>query len=113
MNLLNRDNHTNEVFKAENFIITDAVASDGSYEDVTMQGRFYIPTEGYVDLSTPQPLHILIADDWPSSGNLKVTGEGNASVTLTALSNITYRVEIDTTGDGAPESTTTGNWANL
>ena len=113
MNLLNRDNHTSEVFKAENFIITDAVATNGSYEDVAMSGRFYIPTEGYVDLITLQPLHILITDDWPSSGKLKVTGEGNASVTLTALSSTTYQVEIDSVAGGAPESTTTGNWANL
>jgi|GEM_PF-4036957 len=29
------------------------------------------------------------------------------------LSNTTYQVEIDTIGDGVPESTTTGSWANL
>jgi len=113
MNLLDRDNHTSDVFKAENFIITDAVASNGTYEDVTMQGRFYIPAEGYVDLSTLQPLHILITDGWPSSGKLKVTGDNKSSVTLTALDNTSYQVDIDTDGDGVTDSTSTGSWAAL
>ncbi len=113
MNLLDRDNLTSEVFKAENFIITDAIASNGSYEDVTMQGRFYIPTEGYVDLSTPQPLRILTVDDWPSSGKLKITGDNNASATLTALNSTSYQVDIDTDGDGVTDSSSTGSWAAL
>lgn len=113
MNLLDRDDHTGEVFKAENFIITDAVATDQSYEDVTLQGRFYDPTEGYVDLSSPQPLRVLAADDWPSSGKLMVTGQNNASATLTALNNTSYQVDIDTNGDGMTDSTATGNWADL
>lgn len=113
MNVLLRDEHTGDVFKAENFVITDAVAIDGSYDDVTMSGRFYIPTEGYVDLSTPQAMHILAADVWPSSGSVKVIGANNASATLTALSNVSYRVDVDDNGDGTADSTTTGNWADL
>ncbi len=105
-----RDNTTQKTQWLNNFVlaITPGIGSDG----VTISGRYYNPDEGYVTLATPLALEIMSIDDYPSSGTLTATG-ANGKATLSALSNTSYRVDVDLGDDGSVESTVTGNWADL
>jgi hypothetical protein len=105
-----KDNTTNEVFLAQDFILS--ITQNITHIELTMSGRFYHPDHGYVDVSTPTPFRINSGDEWPSSGVLMVTGE-NGSAKLTVLSTTSFQIDIDTNGDGASDQTTTGNWATI
>ncbi|HET8759904.1 MAG TPA: hypothetical protein VFN94_02475 [Nitrospiria bacterium] len=91
------------VYRASDLILE--VTPTGSGDDVTVTGRVYHPLHGYVDVSTPQPLVTLTGDDYPSSGALVVTGAGNSSARLTALSATTFQIDVDADGDSAYETT--------
>ena len=110
MDLLFRDNATQKTVWLNNFVL--AVSSGTNSELISASGRYYNPDEGYVTLATPTPLEIMQFDDWPSAGTLTATG-ANGKVTLSALSNTVYRVDVDIGDDGSVESTVTGNWADL
>jgi hypothetical protein len=99
INLLMQENST--VFKYENTVLTESEGSDGgeAYELSTVDGRFYHPAHGYVDVTTITPFKIYIVDENPSEGILLIEGAGNTKARLTAIDNISCRVEADTTGD--------------
>ena len=109
-NLVLRDNTTAKTYKTEDLVVTAVAATSSA--SITFTGRVYHPTEGYVTLSTPTPLVVVAGDHYPSSGTFVATGANNGTVTVTALSNTTYQVEIDINGDGTPESTSTEVWGD-
>ena len=82
------------------FNITTTINGTVTSRDVTVTGRFYDSDNGYVDITTPTPLHFVGMDTSPSSGVLLLTGANNTKIRLTALTNVTYRVEGDTIGSG-------------
>ncbi len=107
MDLRIRDNSTSKVAWIDNLNLT--VVQDFTYEEISMTGRFYDPDLGFVTISTPVPLRILDSDEHASSGVLVAAG-ANGSATLTALSNTTYQIDIDTNGDASSDQTTTSPW---
>lgn len=109
-NLVLRDNATSTSYKTENLVVTAVAAASSA--SITLAGRVYHPSEGYVTLSTPTPLVVETGDNYPSSGTFVATGANNGSVTVTALTNTTYQIEIDVNGDGTPESTSTEVWGD-
>jgi len=70
----------------------------------SMSGRFFDSVHGYVDVQTITPLFQNLADAYPLSGQLILTGgnlvAGATKVRLTALSATQVLLEGDTTGDG-------------
>ena len=111
-----KDNNDDQTYLMENFIMT--ITEGLGYEDVVLTGRFYDPDNGYVNLTTPTPMHYEGSNEFPSSGAMIATGAngtgGNSSTTtLTALSSTTYQIDIDEDGDGLIDSTDTGNWEDL
>jgi len=111
MNMLLEDNASKLVYKFDQLLFV--VEKSSGYIDLGItSGRYFDPNYGFVDLSTPTFLHIFDGDYWASSGQLKATGF-NSSASFTALSNTTYQLDVDTTGDGISDSTTTGLWADL
>jgi hypothetical protein len=112
INLLMQD-PAGKVYKMQNFVITmvSDIDTTGEYLDVSMEGRLYDPDYGYVDLSTTLPMRVYMTDDWPSSGVYVLTGEGGATVTLTA-SPSGYLADVDLDGDSTVDNTLTGNWVN-
>ena len=109
-NLVLRDNTTSTSYKTENLVVTLVAATSSA--SVTLAGRVYHPSEGYVTLSTPVPLVVETGDQYPSSGTFVATGANNGTVTVTALTNTTYQLEIDVNGDGTPESSSTEVWGD-
>lgn len=81
------------------------VTSAGSYEEITISGRFYHPDYGYITISTPTAVRIYSVDTYPSAGIVLVTGEngsegGPTRARMTILDNTSYEIEADTNGDG-------------
>lgn len=50
---------------------------------------------------------------YPVSGSMRVTGAGGSSVTVTAIDGGSVRLDVDSNGDGAVDSTSTTTWAAL
>jgi hypothetical protein len=101
-----RDNNTGRVCKYENYQM-DMVASD-VHTDITVNGRYYDPEYGYVDLETTTAFMTRHGDTYPTIGRLVLTGEkgaggGPTTARLTALSGNQCQVEADTNGDGIDE----------
>jgi len=119
MNMLMRDNILDKVFRTEDYIIDLSFGPDlnadqvPDYIDASYSGKFYHPVYGYVDITTPTVIRTYAVDAWPTSGVLVATGASGATVTLTALSNTSYQVDIDEDGISPVEYTNTGNWSAL
>ncbi len=104
-----RDNTLNKTAWLNNLIMASTKESADSL--ITMNGRYYDPDSGYIDLSTESPLVILTGDENPSAGVLVAMGRNNTKARLTALSSTTYKVEADTNGDGVYDwDSGTLNW---
>lgn len=87
-----------EVFWVKNYKLTIAEGID--YVDLEVSGRFYHPTHGYVDLSTILPVRTYNNYEWPSSGELQITG-GKGTTAHLIVSNENYcQIIADTNGDG-------------
>jgi hypothetical protein len=104
MNLNIRDNNRNRVCKIENFQMD--ILEDYGYMSCDVSGRFYDPDYGYVDLQTTPslPFRVYDYDDYPSSGQLVLTGKtgtsgGPEKARLTAIDAASCRVEADADGD--------------
>lgn len=71
---------------------------------VTINGRIYLSDEGYVDIQTTTPFAV-ISGQWPTSGQLVLTGANGVKVRLTANSS-GYTIEIapDGINYGAPSA---------
>lgn len=111
MNQLLEDGATKRVYRFDQLVFT--VQQGSGLVDISIgSGRYYDPRYGYIDLSTPTVLVINDGDYWPSSGIITGTGF-NSSASLTAQSNTTYQLDVDTNGDGTPDVTTTGLWNSL
>ncbi len=67
---------------------------------------------GYVQFETLATFEG-VAPDYPYTGRMKITGEGNSSVTLTAIDSTNVQLEIDVDGDGTADQTLTTTWESL
>ena len=101
MDLLARDDQTGEVIKMENLQVS--VTAGVGYEERTVNGRFYMPSEGYVEIETLTPFRVYDWDEWPSSGRLLITGAtgtyGGTTRALLTVEGSLCSVEADTDGD--------------
>jgi hypothetical protein len=103
MDMMVRDNIDGRVCKIENYQMD--VTDWGTYAEITLNGRYYDPDYGYVDLETTEAFLISDANDYPHAGQLVLSGEngiagGPTRARLTALSATECQVEADTDGDG-------------
>lgn len=114
--LLISDRSSGLVYKQENYVsVSNFNISSGNFS-LTTTGRFYHPTYGYVQVTTPVTMQFTGTSPWPYSGSIKVTEEGTApvdSATLTALNSTEYQLDIDLGNDGTIESSTLGKWSDL
>lgn len=101
--MLLRDNSTNKVYWVQNYTIE--VTEGMNYVEIEVLGTFYHPDYGYITISTPTPLRIYDADEYPSQGVIVVEGKdgvalGPTRARLTVIDNTAYQVDADTNGDG-------------
>lgn len=102
-----RDDATNEVYQIEDMLV--AFDTGAGYLDMILEGRFYDPELGYLDIETVTELRVYADDVWPSSGEFIGTGGNNTKVRFVAFSS-TYLIEADTTGDMVYDYSETFNW---
>ena len=108
MNMKVKEAGSDDVFWMENYVLTIAVVSGG--EDLTMSGRFYHPSHGYVDITTPTAFHYTSASQYPHSGVMVASGSNGSTATLTSLSTTEYQIDINT---GTSVHSSIGLWAEL
>ena len=73
MNMLIQEIDTGDVSKIENYQmdITDGL----THFDIAVNGRYYHPDYGYVDVMTPHPFHVNNGNSYPSYGAMILNGE--------------------------------------
>ncbi len=104
-----RNNNTQMVEWIEN--LTISVTDNSSFLEMTITGRYYHPEHGYVDIATIDALRINDFDQFPSSGQIIITGASGSKARLTVINNTQYDLDVDADGDGFYETHTTENWA--
>jgi len=98
MNFVVRDNLAGKTYWVDNYVAN--MTDNGTYQEITVSGRFYHHDHGYVDLTTITPLQVYPQDEHPSGGMLQYDGAEGKSVRLTFLSAVSYQVTAELTGDG-------------
>jgi len=106
--------YNDSVSFAAGFLIQTDEATSGASTSVSMSGTMSAQSlGGSVTISTPQALVQLSTDNYPSAGQVIVTGATGSAVRATVLDNTQVRVELDANGDGTYESTATVAWTTL
>ncbi len=93
-----RNNNTQMVEWVNN--LTISAVDNISFLEMTITGRYYHPEHGYIDIETIVPLRINDLDQFPSSGQIIITGASGSKARLTADSNTQYMLEVDPDGGG-------------
>lgn len=89
------DSATGEQFKMENVTIVS------SSQNTTIEGRFYDPDNGYVDVTTTTAIVTDETTGNPVSGEIVLTGAGGSTATVTFVDNTSFTVVVDVDGEGA------------
>jgi len=100
-----------KVYQVQNLVIT--LTDTGLQTEETLNGRFYHPDHGYVDVVTTVTFIVPSGSAFPTSGSLTINGASGTKAVLTALADGTYTLDIDSNGDGSFETQVTGNWVDL
>ncbi|MDH3672701.1 MAG: YCF48-related protein [Gammaproteobacteria bacterium] len=114
--LTTTDNVSGKTIRTHNLVfvfVYNDIFSPSSYT-LTMTGRVWDSLYGYVDVSTVTPfVFSSISQLFPDSGQIILTGAGNASIRVTALSSVLLTVALDLDGDSVYELTATLTWTDL
>jgi hypothetical protein len=113
LDLVIRDNTTDRAYWAEGLLIT-TVYDDWQFPNsynMTINGRLYTSTHGYVDAVTLQPLaYSSLLQPYPDQGgSVSLIGANDAGILFTVLSTTTASLAVDTDGDGVAEYANTIN----
>ena len=95
-NVVEQNNNTGEMLWVKDLVMVnvyDYIAYPSSYSETVSNGRVYDSIEGYVNVSTTQPLVFgTLTQSFPDSGQLLLTGAANAQIRVTALSAMLVQV---------------------
>ena len=95
-NVVLKDRNTDHMQKTENLVIVTSPEIYPNYASETMSGRLYDSIDGYVDMTTPQPLVYVTFDAvYPASGQMLLTCAGNARLLATIVSDLAALIELD------------------
>jgi uncharacterized repeat protein (TIGR01451 family) len=115
-NLTTTDNISAKTIRTHNLVfvfVYNDIFSPTSYT-LTMTGRVWDSDHGYVDVLTVTPfVFSSISQLFPDSGQIILTGAGNASIRVTALSSTLLTVELDLDGDSVYELAVPLKWTDL
>lgn len=116
MNTVIHDRLTDEMFKTENYevIRTHIGGTSGTSYSTSASGRLFHSGHGYVVITTNE---VFVYDEelsyYPSSGVMKLTSTGPASITVTAIDADYVRIQVDEDGSLPDECDQTVLWTNL
>jgi hypothetical protein len=104
-----RDNMSGLVYMFSNYSI-DAVDLVTELA-LSISGRYFHPTYGYVDLNTLEAFKIRELERWPYIGIASVEGYNSSlKIDCEGVSNDTFTLSLDADGDGIYETVTIENW---
>ena len=116
INLVSLDNATGIMAKAEDFVLVDVfdnVISPSNMAE-TLSGRIFDAAHGYVNISTNAPFFSAsISQSFPSTGQVQLTGAGNAHIRVSAISSQMAMVDLDLNGDNAFETSARLQWTDF
>lgn len=92
-----KENQTGKVYWLKNYSLN--LFEYYNRVEIEIFGTFYHPDNGYVTVTTSEPFLVFAEDDWPSSGQLVIQGDGATRAQLIAIDQLQYRIEADTDGD--------------
>ena len=92
------DAQNGEVYWLDDYNIT--LTERIGHIEFSIFGTFYHPDYGFVVLTSSDPFIVHEGDDWPSSGQLYISGDNGTKAQLTALDHLHAGIEADTDGDG-------------
>ncbi len=104
-----RDNISGKVFMYADYkiVLTDYI----SEVQITINGRFYHPDNGYIDIITSNVIYVDYNDDWPYAGVVVATGDNSSlMIDCEGDSILTYTLSVDADGDGIYETVSIENW---
>jgi uncharacterized repeat protein (TIGR01451 family) len=97
--------------KSENLTYVDVF---GVGINETVSGRVFHSAHGFVDINTTVPFHFdNFSQEFPSTGQLVLTGANRAAIRLTALSTKLLSLGLDLNGDGVLDRTVMLAWSDL
>jgi len=102
--------------KSENLVFIDLYTNllNPSAFSEGISGRLYHSVHGYVDIATATPfLYANLTAVFPVSGQMVVTGAGNARIRLTAFSGTLVELALDLDNNGVFERQARLNWADV
>jgi uncharacterized repeat protein (TIGR01451 family) len=95
-NVVLKDRNTDRMQKTENLVIVTMPQESPNYMSETMSGRLYDSIDGYVDMTTLQPLMYATFDAvYPASGQILLTCAANARLLATIVSDTVALLELD------------------
>jgi hypothetical protein len=115
-NLVSLDNITSKTTRTENLTIVNVYDNleMPSFYSSTLNGRVIDQDHGYVDITTPTPLAFgTLAQLFPDSGQILLTGAESRTVRATALSATLARLQLDLDGNGVVDNAATLKWIEL
>lgn len=81
---------------------------------VTLAGRYFHGLRGFIDVTTATPLAFSSSlQDFPSDGQLRMTGAGGAGIRVSALTSTRLEIALDLDGDSTFELTASLGWSDL
>lgn len=115
-NITTIDNVTGRQAKAENLVsvyVYDNIFTPSSFTQ-TITGRVYHGVHGYVDIATTKVLMFgTLVQPYPDSGEILLTGAGNRSIRVTAVSATVVKLALDLDGNGVSEKAAMLKWVDL
>jgi hypothetical protein len=106
--------YNDSVSYSAGFVIDTAVVAVGGGVTASLAGTMTAQSlGGSVTIATPLALVQSPADNYPSVGQIVITGASGSTVRATVLDNTQVKLELDANGDGSYESTSTVAWATL
>ena len=111
--LVSLNNITGRMTKTENLRFENIQNTPSSFTS-TVSGRIFDQIHGYVDITTVAQLAFgILGQLFPDSGQIVLTGAGNSSILVSALSSTMVWLELDRDGDGVREITAFLKWTEL
>lgn len=106
-----RNNMTDSIFMYEDYRIN--LTDMYSHVAMTLNGRYYHPSHGYIDIITSDINNIIIEyyQYWPGSGIVTATGDNSSfKIDCEGQDINTYTLAVDADGDGDYEYANIKNW---
>jgi hypothetical protein len=103
-----RDNITGEVFRTEELTVTTTEGNGGFTTEI--DGKFYHPDHGFVEIVTVDEFFTGDEDLWPSRGVIRLEGSNGSTATIRFTGSANYTLEVDEDGDGTPDTVTQESW---